>query len=73
VLQRIIGDIDHNPAQAAAVYGDRDGLLRGAVTVNWPKALMMCRRMIGAGATVAACLAELEGLPRLAAVNTAGR
>jgi NADPH-dependent 2,4-dienoyl-CoA reductase/sulfur reductase-like enzyme len=72
-LQRIIGDIDGDPAQVAAVYGDRDGLLRGAVTVNWPKALMLCRRMIGAGTAVADCLAELEGLPRLNAMKTAGR
>jgi NADPH-dependent 2,4-dienoyl-CoA reductase/sulfur reductase-like enzyme len=72
-LQRIIGDVEGDTAQAAAVYGDRDGLLRGAVTVNWPKALMMCRRMIGAGTAVADCLAELEGLPRLNAVKTAGR
>jgi NADPH-dependent 2,4-dienoyl-CoA reductase/sulfur reductase-like enzyme len=72
-LQRIIGDVDGDPAQAAAVYGDREGVLRGAVTVNWPKALMLCRRMIGAGTAVADCLAELEGLPRLNAVKTAGR
>jgi NADPH-dependent 2,4-dienoyl-CoA reductase/sulfur reductase-like enzyme len=72
-LQRIIGDVDGDPAQAAAVYADRDGVLRGAVTVNWPKALMMCRRMIGAGTAVADCVAELEGLPRLNAVKTAGR
>jgi NADPH-dependent 2,4-dienoyl-CoA reductase/sulfur reductase-like enzyme len=72
-LQRIIGDLDGDQAQVAAVYGDRDGLLRGAVTVNWPKALMLCRRMIGAGTPVADCLAELEGLPRLNAMKTAGR
>jgi NADPH-dependent 2,4-dienoyl-CoA reductase/sulfur reductase-like enzyme len=72
-LHRIIGDIAGDPAQAAAVYGDRDGILSGAVTVNWPKALMMCRRMIGVGAPVADCSAELEGLPRLSAVKTAGR
>jgi hypothetical protein len=34
---------------------------------------MMCRRMIGVGAPVADCSAELEGLPRLSAVKTAGR
>jgi NADPH-dependent 2,4-dienoyl-CoA reductase/sulfur reductase-like enzyme len=72
-LHRIIGDIAGDPAQAAAVYGDRDGILSGAVTVNWPKALMMCRRMIGVGAPVADCSAELESLPRLSAVKTAGR
>jgi NADPH-dependent 2,4-dienoyl-CoA reductase/sulfur reductase-like enzyme len=72
-LQRIIGDLDGDQAQVAAVYGDRDGLLRGAVTVNWPKALMLCRRMIGTGTPVADCLAELEGLPRLNAMKTAGR
>jgi NADPH-dependent 2,4-dienoyl-CoA reductase/sulfur reductase-like enzyme len=64
-LHRIVGDIDPEPPQAAAVYSDKDGVLRAAVTVNWPKALLMCRRMIGSGVSVADCVAELEGLPQL--------
>jgi NADPH-dependent 2,4-dienoyl-CoA reductase/sulfur reductase-like enzyme len=70
-LHRIVGDIDAEPPQAVAVYTDQNGVLRAAVTVNWPKALLMCRRMIGSGVSVADCVAELEGLPRLNAVKTA--
>jgi NADPH-dependent 2,4-dienoyl-CoA reductase/sulfur reductase-like enzyme len=73
VLHRIIGDVAGDPAQAAAIYGDPDGILTGAVTVNWPKALMICRRMIGVDTLVADCAAEIEGLPRLSAAKTAGR
>jgi NADPH-dependent 2,4-dienoyl-CoA reductase/sulfur reductase-like enzyme len=71
-LDRIVGDLHADRAQGAAVFGDRDGMLTAAVTVNWPKALMMCRRMIGAGTTVAECLAEVERLPQLNAVQSAG-
>jgi NADPH-dependent 2,4-dienoyl-CoA reductase/sulfur reductase-like enzyme len=73
LLHRIIGDVADDPAQVAAIYGDPDGILTGAVTVNWPKALMMCRRMIGVGTLVADCAAEIEGLPRLSAAKTTGR
>lgn len=73
VLQKIIGDFGGDRAQAVALYGDRDGTLSGAVTVNWPKALMICRRMIGAGTAVAECLAAIEDLPRVNATKTAGR
>jgi NADPH-dependent 2,4-dienoyl-CoA reductase/sulfur reductase-like enzyme len=64
-LYRLVGDVDADTAQAAAVYADRDGRLRGAVTVNWPKALMLSRRMIGADISIVDCVAELESLPRL--------
>lgn len=71
-LDRIVGDLDADRPQGAAVFGDQEGMVTAAVTVNWPKALMMCRRMIGAGTTVADCLAEVERLPRLNAVQSAG-
>jgi hypothetical protein len=41
------------------------------VTVNWPKALMLCRRMIADDVAVIDCLAELESLPRLNAPTSA--
>lgn len=71
-LDRIVGDLDVDPPQSAAVFGDQDGMLTAAVTVNWPKALMLCRRMIGAGTTVADCLAEVERLPQLNVGQSAG-
>lgn len=72
VLDRIVGDLNSDSPQGVAVFGDQDGMLTGAVTVNWPKALMMCRRMIGAGTTVADCLAEVERLPQLNIGQSAG-
>ncbi len=59
---RLIGDLHDEKPRAAAIYSDESGLLRGAVTVNWPKAILMCRRLIGAEATAAAALGELEQL-----------
>ncbi|MCW2686563.1 MAG: phthalate 3,4-dioxygenase, ferredoxin reductase subunit [Mycobacterium sp.] len=72
-LHRVVGEPDDEKPQLAAVFTDESAMLRGAVTVNWPKALMICRRMIGSGSTVADCLAELEGLPQLNAVKPTGR
>jgi NADPH-dependent 2,4-dienoyl-CoA reductase/sulfur reductase-like enzyme len=70
-LLRIIGDLEGERPRAAAIYGDDGGLLRGAVTVNWPKASLICRRLIGAEATAAAALHELEQLPQVGAGSTA--
>jgi NADPH-dependent 2,4-dienoyl-CoA reductase/sulfur reductase-like enzyme len=71
VLFGLVGDLDADTAQAAAVYADHDERLRGVVTVNWPKALMLCRRMIADDVAVIDCLAELESLPRLNAPTSA--
>ncbi|MFI6698633.1 NAD(P)/FAD-dependent oxidoreductase [Streptomyces sp. NPDC050509] len=30
----------------AVLYGDRDGTFAGALTVNWPRALILCRRAV---------------------------
>ena len=59
---RLIGHLNGEKPRAAAVYSDESGLLRGAVTVNWPKAILTCRRLIGAEAPAAAAVAELEKL-----------
>jgi phthalate 3,4-dioxygenase ferredoxin reductase component len=40
--------------------------LRGAVTINWPKALVSCRRLMAAGATYDAALAGVRALPQSA-------
>ena len=44
--QQLIGHLDGAAARAAAVFTDESGMLRGAVVVNWPKALVQCRRMM---------------------------
>lgn len=36
----------------AVLYGDPDGTLAGAVAVNWPRALITCRRAVSAAASV---------------------
>ncbi|GHE08249.1 NAD(P)/FAD-dependent oxidoreductase [Klenkia taihuensis] len=59
----LVGSLTGDAARAAAVYTDDEGRLLGAVTVNWPKALVLCRRLLGAGATAADALAQLAALP----------
>lgn len=57
------GDLDGAQARGAAIYTDDGGLLRGAVAVNWPKAMVACRRLIGAAATFEDAVAQLAELP----------
>jgi 3-phenylpropionate/trans-cinnamate dioxygenase ferredoxin reductase component len=70
-LVRIIGDLNGEKPRAAAIYSDDSGLLRGAVTVNWPKAILICRRLIGAETTAAEALREIEQLPQAGATVAA--
>jgi phthalate 3,4-dioxygenase ferredoxin reductase subunit len=42
----LIGDPDGDPPRFAALYRDASGVLGGAATVNWPKALLTARRCI---------------------------
>jgi NADPH-dependent 2,4-dienoyl-CoA reductase/sulfur reductase-like enzyme len=72
-LHHIVGDLNGDKPQAAAVFTDEDSILRAAVTVNWPKALLMCRRMIGSHTTVANAVEQLERLPRLGALSSTGK
>jgi NADPH-dependent 2,4-dienoyl-CoA reductase/sulfur reductase-like enzyme len=69
-LLRLIGDLREEKPRAAAIFSDDSGVLRGAVTINWPKAILMCRRMIGSQATAIAALEELEQLPRVSVAPT---
>jgi hypothetical protein len=68
----MVGDFNGDKPQTAAVFTDNNSILRAAVTVNWPKALLMCRRMIGSH-TVSAAVEELERLPRLGATTSTGK
>lgn len=53
-LQHSIVDTGGVDEKAAALYGDDEGRLVGAAVVNWPKALIECRRALAeaAGASV---------------------
>ena len=59
---RLIGDLAADKPRAAALYTDPTGRLRGAVTVNWPRALAECRRLMSAEAGFDTAVARLEEL-----------
>jgi hypothetical protein len=44
------------------VHGDSDGHLCGAVTVNWPRAVVECRRMLAVDSTFAAACDRIRAL-----------
>jgi phthalate 3,4-dioxygenase ferredoxin reductase component len=48
----VIGDLDRAEPRAAVLYIGEAEQLCGAVTVNWPRALAQCRRLVPAGATL---------------------
>ena len=45
----VVGELSGGKPRAAVLYTDETGLLSGAITVNWPKALVQCRRAVTAG------------------------
>ena len=59
----LVGTLDGDTARGAVLYTDDEGRLRGAVTVNWPKALVTCRRLVSAGAGFADAVAQVTALP----------
>ncbi len=68
-LHQLIGDLDVESPQAAALYADDRGVLCAVVTVNWPRAAMVCRQLIGADAPVAEGVATVALLPRVKATG----
>ncbi|MEQ3549841.1 FAD-dependent oxidoreductase [Pseudonocardia nematodicida] len=58
----LVGSIAGDAARGAAVYAGADGRLCGAVTVNWPKAMFLCRRMLGDGTMADETLGRLRAL-----------
>ncbi|SFH12829.1 Pyridine nucleotide-disulphide oxidoreductase [Streptomyces mirabilis] len=61
----VIGGFDEK-ARAAVLFGDEAGRLTAAVTVNWPRALLECRRLVFAGSALDAakqCVNALAPLP----------
>jgi NADPH-dependent 2,4-dienoyl-CoA reductase/sulfur reductase-like enzyme len=57
--QELIGDLRADEPRAAVLYADPDGHLVGALTVNWPRALVQCRRSISAHLDAATAIAAL--------------
>ena len=44
--QELVGTFTGEYARGAALYYDEAGRFHGAVTVNWPRALMTCRQTL---------------------------
>lgn len=63
---QLLGVIDGEHARAAVLYADDLGRLLGAVTVNWPKALVTCRRLMAADASYDEALTQLSALTPVA-------
>lgn len=63
-LHRLIGDLEGDNPRAAAVFADERDVLCGVVTVNWPKAVMICRQLVASGAHVAEAVGTVALLPR---------
>ncbi|HET9733095.1 MAG TPA: FAD-dependent oxidoreductase [Acidimicrobiales bacterium] len=57
-----IGDTSGRPERMAVLYGDDSGTLTGAATLNWPRALVECRRLLATGAAMDAARQVLSGL-----------
>ncbi len=67
----IVGDLTADPAKGAVLYSDDDGRLIGAVSVNWPKALVTSRRALTAGDTdFEQFVAQIAALPAKAPAPT---
>jgi NADPH-dependent 2,4-dienoyl-CoA reductase/sulfur reductase-like enzyme len=62
VEHHLVGDPEADTPRFAALYRGGDGRLSGTVTVNWPKALVTGRRLMGAGATFADAVTQVDAL-----------
>jgi len=58
----IVGDLAGEKPRAAVLYTDETSQLRGAVTVNWPKALVTSRRAVTDGASFDDTLAKISAI-----------
>jgi phthalate 3,4-dioxygenase ferredoxin reductase subunit len=64
----VVGQLSGERPRAAVLYTDETGRLWGAATVNWPKALVQCRRLVTDGARFDDALARVSAL-----ADTVGR
>ena len=53
---------EHRADRFAVLYTDARGRYSGAMTANWPRALVACRRAVGSGVTATTLRASLEEL-----------
>ncbi|MFE5030217.1 NAD(P)/FAD-dependent oxidoreductase [Streptomyces sp. NPDC056656] len=60
----LVGDMEAQRPQAALLHADAEGRLCAAAVVNWPKALLQCRRMIAEGASLDQAQERLAVPPR---------
>ncbi|WP_067895379.1 NAD(P)/FAD-dependent oxidoreductase [Actinomadura chibensis] len=58
----VLGDPTGDRPRAAVAYTDAAGRLAAAVTLNWPRALVACRRLLAAEADFTRAVEELEPL-----------
>jgi NADPH-dependent 2,4-dienoyl-CoA reductase/sulfur reductase-like enzyme len=59
---RLLGDPGASRSRFAALYGDDAGQLVGALTVNWPRALVTCRRLAQADTAFSAACGQVGAL-----------
>lgn len=59
----LLGSLEGDRARGVALYTDDSGVLCGAVSVNWPKALITCRRLMATGAAFDDALSQIIALP----------
>ncbi|MEU9152814.1 FAD-dependent oxidoreductase [Streptomyces sp. NPDC048417] len=62
--EALVGDLEGQRPQAALLHADAAGRLCAAAVVNWPKALLQCRRMIAEGASLDQARERLAVPPR---------
>ncbi|MCU1606429.1 MAG: phthalate 3,4-dioxygenase, ferredoxin reductase subunit [Modestobacter sp.] len=67
----LVGDPAADKTRFASLYRWHEGQLGAAVTVNWPKALVTCRRLVTAGASFADAVTQVDALAS-APARTAG-
>ena len=63
---QLLGTTNGEHARAAVLYADDLGQLLGAVTINWPKALVTCRRLMAAEASYDEALTQVSALTPVA-------
>ncbi len=62
VRHTTVGDLTAATVRAAVLYGDETGAVSGAVTVNWPRALVECRRQVAAKTPFTAAAERITAL-----------
>ena len=62
VRTETIGTAESRPERMAVLYADQYGALTGAATLNWPRALVECRRLVAAGSRMDAATQVLRRL-----------